>query len=464
MQDRDSLVAAPLRPPVAPPSQPDSPALSPEQSPAAAPPGPPAVDEERWPVLPSADPPPSPPLAEEVVAADQPPEPQVTASPHIIEAQPVMVFDQPRAVAPPPFPAQQQQAPVEEALASDPPHQLPGANASQPSAAEWTEQLPFALAPPEPLEAAPEEPSPLDGPAAAEQGPGWCKKLQDALRQLHAAGHAILVAEDVNDGGAKRLGSFRDVAALVARRSSIGPYAHLYEVIQDNACWRIYFDLDFSAPEENPGDFDWRLQAFHSVRDRFLTLVLKLPEDAICFEACEAHGEARPPKQGFKYSVHEVLGSFYLRGLEARRAFGRAFGSFLENPPNDLKSSVELLRKDGGSAYMWDGSIYGRHRCFRLLKSSKFGDRFRPLLPSEGSSEAIVDHMVCLYSEVQLTDSIEISADLLRRWTSARPGPPAPPRVGAFRSKALTLDEASTSRGLGGDLSEQERAVLLARY
>ncbi|GAQ86638.1 hypothetical protein KFL_003010140 [Klebsormidium nitens] len=452
--------------PDAPPSRNTSPALSREQPPSAPPLEFLGAEEEQLPAAPAVpaappvDQPPSPPFVEEVVTApkDQPPEPLVTVLPQIGEALPEVVPGQPPTVAPP----TQQQAP-------DPPHQLPAADASQPSAAEQereqpTGQSPSALGPPEPLVAASEEPSPVVEAAAAEQGPGWCKKLQAALRQQRAAGHAVLVAEDVNDVGAKRWGSFQDAAALVAHRRSLGPYAHLYEVIQDDACWRIYFDLDFSAPAEDPGDFERRLQAFHSVRDRFLTSVLNLLEHALRFQACEAHGEARPPKQGFKYSVHEVLTDFYLRGLDARRAFGRAFGSFLEKPPNDLKSSVELLRKDGGSAYMWDGGVYGRHRCFRLLGSSKFEDRFRPLVPSEGSSEAIADHMVCLYSEAELAGSIEISADLLGEWATAKPAPPTPPRVGAFRSQALTFDEASTSRGPGGDLSEHERAVLLACY
>ncbi|GAQ92904.1 hypothetical protein KFL_011930020, partial [Klebsormidium nitens] len=184
----------------------------------------------------------------------------------------------------------------------------------------------------------------------------------------------------------------------------------------------------------------------------------------VTLQACEAHGSARPPKQEFKYSVHEVLEGFYLRGLEARRAFGKAFGCFLENPPDDLKPSVELLRKDGGSDYVWDGSVYGRHRCFRMLRSSKFGDRLRSLIPSEGSSEAIADHLVCLYTEAELAGSTEISADLLREWASARRDPLAPARVGAFRQSALALDEASTSEGPGEDLSAQERAILLARY
>ena len=256
-----------------------------------------------------------------------------------------------------------------------------------------------------------------------------------------------MVAEDVHEGGAKRWGSFRDVAALVAHRRSIGSFAHLYEVTLDDACWRIYLDLDFLLPTEDWSDFDRRLEAFHLVRDRFLTSVLNVPEAALRFQACEAHGAARPPKQCFKYSVHEVLEGFYLRGSEVRRAFEEAFGSFWKNPPDDLKPSVELMRKDGGSAYMWDGSIYGRNRCFRLLRSSKFGDRFRPLVFSEGSSEAIADHLIYLYSEAELARSTEISADLLEEWASARPAPSCSgPRGG------LSAESARPRRGehLGG--------------
>jgi hypothetical protein len=435
----------------------------------------PAVEDERAPPSPPADDPgsvfslsqpheppsparhpPSPPLA------DQPEEPPIIAPPLLENAQPEVVPSQPPAAAPSPFPTHQEQPPVDQALAADPPNQPRAAETSRPATAESSAELSPALPPTEP-------PAQLLGnpPQAAsveDSGPGWCKKLVEALRQRQANGRAIVVAEDVHQEGAKRYGSFKDVAALVAHRRSLGAFAHLYELIQDDACWRIYFDLDFSLPTEDPSDFERRLEAFHLVRDRVLTSVLTVPEGALRFQACEAHGPARPPKQEFKYSVHEVLEGFYLRGLEARRAFGKAFRCFLENPPDDLKPSIELLRKDGGSAYIWDGSVYGQHRCFRMLRSSKFGDRFRSLLPSEGSSEAIADHLVCLYSEAELAGSTRISADLLGEWASARREPPAPDRVGAFRQRALALDEASTSEGPGEDLSAQERAVLLARY
>ncbi|GAQ85304.1 hypothetical protein KFL_002280190 [Klebsormidium nitens] len=408
----------------------------------------PSLSQPREPPFPTGHPP-SHPLA------DQPQVPLVIAPRPADNAWAEVVPGQPPAVAPSPPLAHQEQAPV--VL----PNQLPAADTSQPAAPEPSAEPSSPLPPMEPPAQLPREPP--QAASVEDRGPGWCKKLDIALQQQRAAGHTVLVAEDLNRNGAKRYGSFQDIAALVAHRRLIGPYAHWYEIIQDDACWRIYFDLDNSAPVENRSDWERRLEAFHSVRDRFLTSVLNVPEAALHFQACEAHGEARPPKQGFKYSVHEVLQGFYLGGLEARRAFGKAFQCFLESPPDDLKLSVELLRKDGGSEYVWDDSVYDRRRCFRLLRSSKFGDRFRPLIPSEGSSEGIADHLVCLYSEAERRVSTEISADLLGEWTSARPAPPAPARVGAFRQRALALDDASTSQRPGEDLTEQERAVLLAR-
>lgn len=258
----------------------------------------------------------------------------VIAPPPVGDARPEVAPDQPPIVAaPPPSPVAMDQ---EEALAPDLPNQPPAADVSQPAIATEPSVGPSSALPPtgEPRQAALVE----DG------GPGWCKKLEEALQQGRAKGRAIVVAEDVHEGGAKRWGSFIDVAALMAYRRSMGPCAHLYEVIQDDACWRIYLDLDLSLPSEDRSDFDRRLEAFHLVRDRFLTSVKNVPEVALRFQACEAHGAARPPKQGFKYSVHEVLEGFYLRGLDVRRAFGEAFNSFLENPPDDLKPSVELVR------------------------------------------------------------------------------------------------------------------------
>ncbi|GAQ83650.1 hypothetical protein KFL_001560170 [Klebsormidium nitens] len=334
---------------------------------------------------------------------------------------------------------------------------------SRPTAAEPSAETSSALPPTEPLTQLLGDPP--QAASVEDSGPGWLRKLVLALRQQRAKGHAIVVAQDVNGEGAKRWGSFKDVAALAAFRRSLGGPAHLYEVIQDDACWRVYFDLDFSVATKDSNDFERRLAAFHSVRDRFLTSVLNVPESALRYQACEAHGPARPPKQGFKFSVHEVPEGFHLRGSDARRAFGKALGSFLENPPDDLKASVELMRKEGGSDYLWDGSVYGRRRCFRLLRSSKFGDNFRPLVPSEGSSEAIVDHLVCLYSEAEVAGSTEVRAALLGEWAIARLAPAARPRVGSFRQRALTLEETRTSQGPGAeDLSEQERAILLARY
>ncbi|GAQ92548.1 hypothetical protein KFL_010460010 [Klebsormidium nitens] len=478
--DQDPSPSSPL-PSLVLPSQEEDPALSAAQPPTAAPSSP--VAEERAPPSPPPPPadrppvdedpgfvslsqpheppdhaghPPSPPLN------DQPQEPFVIAPLPDENPRPEVVPGQPPAVARSPSPAHQEQAPVDRAQAPDSPNQPPAAEPCQPTAAEPSAEPSSALPPTEPPAQLPGDPPQVA--SVEDSGPGWCKKLEEALRQRRANGRAIVVAEDVHEGGAKRYGSLKDVAALLAHRRSLGLSAHLYELIQDDACWRIYFDLDLSLPTEDPSDFKRRLGAFHLVRDRFLTSVLNVPEGVLRFQACEAHGPARPPKQEFKFSVHEVLEGFYLRGLQDRRAFGKAFGCFLESPPDDLKPCVELLRKDGGSAYIWDGSIYGRHRCFRLLKSSKFGDRLRALLPSEGSSEAIADHLVCLYSEAELAGSTEISAHLLGEWATEPRQPPVPPRVGAFRQRALTLDKASASQGPGEDLSEQERAVLLARY
>ncbi|GAQ92101.1 hypothetical protein KFL_009210030 [Klebsormidium nitens] len=500
IQDPGALAAAPPSPRVAPPPQDGfSLALSAEQPPPAAPSEPPFAEEEQAPMapLPSNQPlaaddapatqqptppffshpreppssaghpaqdPPSRFLAEELAAAQQVkrPKPPVTAPPPIQSAQPEVVPGQPPTVGPFPSPIHQEQAPVDQALSPDLPNQPPAVDTSQPTGTEPSAEPSTAIPPLEPPAQLLGEPP--QAASVGDGGPSWCKKLEEALQQRRANGRAIMVAEDVHQGGAKRYGSFENVAALVAHRRSLGPFAHLYELIQDDACWRVYFDLDFSLPTEDSSDFERRLGAFHLVRDRFLTSVLNIPEGALHFQACKAHGPARPPKQEFKYSVHEVLEGFYLRGLEARRAFGKAFGCFLESPPDDLKASIELLRKENGSAYMWDGSVYGRYRCFRILRSSKFGDRLRSLVPCDGSSEAIADHLVCLYSEAELADSTEISADLLGQWATAQRGPPAPARVGAFRQRALALDEASTSEGLGEDLTEQERAILIARY
>jgi hypothetical protein len=300
--------------------------------------------------------------------------------------------------------------------------------------------------------------------ATCAEGVTWSRQLAPVLEAMEANKHTVAVVRDVNVEGAKSFATFNDVESVVACRRAMGGTAYLNEVILDEASWRIYFDVDYKAPAEDPNDFARRLASFRRVRDGFLRLVLHVSPAACSFQSSEAHGPLRSGN-GFKYSVHEVLVGYHLKGLQARRAFGRAFESFLDNPPDELKVSVELLRKAGGSGYIWDASVYSKNRCFRMLRSSKYGDPFRPLEASEGSSSELVDHLVCLYSDEQLSSSTELDAALLREWMGVGAAQANPtPRQGAFRDRALDIDPASGSRGLEEGLSDQERSILLNRY
>jgi hypothetical protein len=224
----------------------------------------------------------------------------------------------------------------------------------------------------------------VQGMATSAGGVFWSRQLDPVLKAMEAKQHKAAVARDVNAEGAKSYASFKDVESVVACRRAMGGTAHLNEIILDEASWRIYFDIDYKAPAEDPDDFARWLASFRRVRDGFLSSVLHVSPVASSFQSSEAHGPLRSGN-GFKYSVHEVLVGYHLKGLQARRAFGRAFESFLDNPPDELRVSVELLPKVGGSGYIWDASVYSKNRCFRMLRSSKYGDPFRPLEASEGS-------------------------------------------------------------------------------
>ncbi|GAQ91069.1 hypothetical protein KFL_007230010, partial [Klebsormidium nitens] len=241
------------------------------------------------------------------------------------------------------------------------------------------------------------------------------RDLAVAWKHLH--GHAILVASDVApNSGVKMYTSFKDVPALVAycnRLSARGQ--HLYECLLEEAPSLIYLDLDYYVPltaSADAGDYEEAVRArdaefaerkrhFDRLRDGFLEAVLGVPKEAVRFEESTAHGAV---PGGFKYSVHAVLKGFYLEDSRARSLFAKAFDHFQKNPPPCLARSAEFVWTEdqrGRPKLIWDGTVYSKFQCWRMLRSRKNGsDRF--LEPSEGSSDLVADHLAGLYSTTDL--------------------------------------------------------------
>lgn len=147
----------------------------------------------------------------------------------------------------------------------------------------------------------------------------------------------------------------------------------MYEVLPPDLPTRLYFDIEYSVAERDDAGFAERLARFAELRAAFLSEVLGLSALDLSFQASTAHGES---KGGYKHSVHEVLEGFYVENQEERLLFKESFEAFLEDPPSDdlVTSALSLdYERNGKSERIWDGGVYTKFRCFRVLGSCKKG-------------------------------------------------------------------------------------------
>ncbi|GAQ83461.1 hypothetical protein KFL_001490020 [Klebsormidium nitens] len=241
-----------------------------------------------------------------------------------------------------------------------------------------------------------------------------------------AHGHQILAAGDVRDDTAtKRYTTFADAEALQKYDEHLAEFAverNMYEVMYPELPTRLYFDLECSVAERVDAVFAERLARFAELRAAFFSRVLGLSSLDLSFQTSTAHGES---KGGFKHSAHEVLEGFYVENQEERLLFKECFEAFLEDPPSDeLAESVPFLEyeRNGKSEGIWDAGVYTKFRCFRILGSCKKGSG-RPLVPADGSSPELRDHLVGVYDGGQKSALKKIDMGPARAYMVARSQP-----------------------------------------
>jgi hypothetical protein len=241
-----------------------------------------------------------------------------------------------------------------------------------------------------------------------------------------AQGHQILAAGDVRDDTAtKRYTTFADVDTLQEYDEHLAEYAverTMYEVLHPDLPTRLYFDIEYSVAERDDEGFAERLSRFAELRAAFLTQVLGISALRLSFQTSTAHGAS---KGGYKHSAHEVLEGFYLENHEERTLFKECFESFLRDPPScELAESVLFLdyQRNGKSERIWDSGVYTKFRCFRMLGSCKKGSG-RPLVPAEGSSPKLCDHLVGVYDMRRSSALQKIDLGAARAYVAAKAQP-----------------------------------------
>jgi hypothetical protein len=248
------------------------------------------------------------------------------------------------------------------------------------------------------------------------------KPLEQCRRAMAAGKDSILIVCDVSKhSGAKKYGSIRDPSALLdyvtlCQTMSLG-HSNLYEGLKEGLPTKLYADIDLRTASKVEGDFERYKRHLDEVRDAFLVDVLGIPPESIRFEASKAHGDA--PNGGYKWSIHELLRGYYLEDFHARNEFKKAFEHFQKHLPAHLQHCDEYLwhtpDPQRGPKLIWDPSVLAKFKCFRMLYSRKRGSD-RPLLPVEGSSPQLVDHLVGIYSAEELASLKKIDVGVLERY------------------------------------------------
>lgn len=190
-------------------------------------------------------------------------------------------------------------------------------------------------------------------------------QFESKLETTLAKNGAFVIAEDVNDKGAKHFSSFGDIQDFHEWYNSLNTHKYVYEVIETNKPSKLYIDLDIN---------NVTLQSAQLLLSQFIKEVQNFTY-LYCHTKCEpVISESHSEK---KKSYHVVFNSIILENQEQRQLFCNEFSEYL---------SEELIE-------YFDKSVYTKNRCFRLLGSSKYGQN-RPLVPSLNTTENIKQHIV----------------------------------------------------------------------
>jgi hypothetical protein len=186
------------------------------------------------------------------------------------------------------------------------------------------------------------------------------------------------------------------------------------------------------------GDFERYKRHMDEVRDAFLVDVLGIPPKSIRFECSEAHRDAADG--AYKWSIHELLRGYYLEDFHARNEFKRAFEHFQRNLPAHLQHCDEFLwhtpDPQRGPKLIWDPSVFAKFKCFRMLYSRKRGSD-RPLVPVDGCSPQLLNHLVGIYSAEELASLQSIDVGVLERYNQ---------KVGVDAGKRCQIPRRHTTR------------------
>jgi hypothetical protein len=303
------------------------------------------------------------------------------------------------------------------------------------------------------------------------------KPLEQCRRAMAAGEDRILIVCDVSKhSGAKKYGSIRDPSALqdyVTRRKemSLG-HPNLYEGLTEGLPTKLYADIDLRTASMVEGDFERYKRHMDEVRDAFLVDVMGIPPESIRFECSKTHGDAAD--SAYKWSIFELLRRYYLEDFHARNEFKKAFEHFQKNLPAHLLHCDEYLRHtpdpQRGPKLIWDPSVFAlKFKCFRMLYSQKRGSD-RPLLPVEGSSTRLVDHLVGINSAEELASLKKIDVGVLERYKQ-KVGMDAGERreISRRHTTRVSVEGGSAEGGTRGDaegatLTAHELERLTSRY
>jgi len=270
-------------------------------------------------------------------------------------------------------------------------------------------------------------------------------KLADALafrrRLVEAGAHPPdqlgVFAKDLSSAGAKLwlvdsfLGFARAAAPPMPAAEAGGPITgaaprHLYEVLpEDRPCW-LYFDIEFARatnPHVEPGEV---ASAFRSVLNDFCADMLGAPldqdwvfeSDSTTSEKFSRHMVAKRlqsgPQSAPKPAINLALRSNAQAGLLVSKFIEYARGRLAKDPSCTARFLFLRGANTGKEATsdllpIVDASVYSRHRCFRVLFSSKLGKKvaLSPLWDGLPVAEACVQQVLESLASF-VPDSVEL--------------------------------------------------------
>ena len=209
--------------------------------------------------------------------------------------------------------------------------------------------------------------------------------LAFAQRLLDQCGYSPsqlgVFAKDLGPGGAKEF--IVDTVAGMAMKGSTGGPHNLYEIFAEmRPCW-LYFDVEFAKACNEQIDPANVTASFYAEFSEFCTSVLGTSpgmDDIVELDASSSS----------KYSKHVIVKSLALTNNRRARIIVTKFVSWLRDRKSRCigrASDLFVLHASGTETTVIDTSVYSRHRCFRLLWSSKWGQQ-RPLVMTKGPSES----------------------------------------------------------------------------